>query len=40
VLVAGLCVVVLQVVQSRRQKPSRSAAKPVPARAAQAEEVA
>jgi hypothetical protein len=40
VLVAGLCVVILQVVQSRRQKPPRPSAKPAPARALQAEEVA
>ena len=40
VLGAGLCVVVLQLVQTWRQKPARPAAKPAPARAAQAEEVA
>jgi sulfoxide reductase heme-binding subunit YedZ len=40
VLVAGLCVVILQVVQSRRQKPPRPSAKPAPAPAMQAEEVA
>jgi sulfoxide reductase heme-binding subunit YedZ len=40
VLAAGLCVVVLQVVQSRRQKPARPPAKPAPVRAVQAEEVA
>jgi len=52
VLVAGLCVAVLQIVQSWRQKPARPeakpapkpapkpASKPAPARAVQAEEVA
>ena len=40
VLGAGLCVVVLQLVQSWRQKPTRAPAKPAPARAVQAEEVA
>ncbi len=40
VLVAGLCVVVLQVVQSRRQKPARPTTKSAPARAVQVDEVA
>jgi sulfoxide reductase heme-binding subunit YedZ len=40
VLGAGLGVVVLQVVQSWRQKSARSTVKPAPARAVQAEEVA
>jgi sulfoxide reductase heme-binding subunit YedZ len=40
VLGAGLCVVALQVVQSWRQKPTRTKAKPAPARAVRVEEVA
>jgi methionine sulfoxide reductase heme-binding subunit len=40
VLGAGLCVVILQIVQSRRQKSARPTAKPAPARAVRAEEVA
>ncbi len=40
VLGAGLCVVILQLVQSWRQKSARPTAKPAPARAVRAEEVA
>jgi methionine sulfoxide reductase heme-binding subunit len=40
VLGAGLCVVALQVVQSWRQKSTRTTAKPAPARAVRVEEVA
>ena len=40
VLGAGLCVVILQLVQAWRQKSTRAAAKPAPARAVQVEEVA
>ena len=40
VLGAGLCVVLLQIVQAWRQRSARAPAKPAPARAARAEEVA